>query len=843
MKVGLRSVSLLLTWLLFAATAVADQPLVALLNSADPYEVLDGLRDLQFVGRQFRLSVKKRLIELVDHPHPDVRVDALRQLAEVGAAAADATDAITPRLRDEDPESRLAAADALAKIAGRIDLAAAVYVEALKTGVDLQDDKRKGWLVEYAGSELRALGPAAAIELPALLELAHDPREIVRAEALTVLGALGPQHREQVERPLTAALADPAGKVRLAAAEAINQIGAPVDQAVQTLIQLAQEEIPASDEAANNFWAESFLASTAVKALGELEGDAAPAVPALGALLKSPVLAVRLEAATALGRIGPAALPAAPALAAALQETEGHSAPFLHHSWCVGENAAVALGQIGAADALLTALNDKELIIRARAAQALGEIPAAAPQAVGPLSKLLQDPEPFVRINAAKGLAKLGPAAAAATPDLIRLLVNPLGVTSFPAGMGIGLTESTSAEAWRALEKINPTAKQANPALIEALQTANHLSYETICALRAYRPDPAAVKEPLERLLKQPDTRVAAACALAFVAPDHDEIGPILRAAVFAEEPELFAGWGLDQLVAAGQTLDADYQARVRKQAEERSDIFLWLTLYRLTPDDPQTTQSLVAALAYGHPTFDHQALAESRRFVLQQIAAQPLLKEALLRELDYVVPPNQAEEDFDGERSAYRRLRAARLLIAANVETERTVACLAALVADDQMSASIETVEILSQETPPAAAIPLLTLLLDDNERYTSGGDFYGNGGEWRVTGDRAALALSKRKAIDALLGKLDSEDPLVRERVVRSLGKLDGEPAVSALLSKTADPDVRVRRATMTALGEQGKSHPALRPQLRPFLEQAAADSRRSVRDAAARSLQSWQ
>ncbi|WP_158265195.1 HEAT repeat domain-containing protein [Blastopirellula marina] len=843
MKVELRGVSLLLTWLLCTASAFADKPLVARLNSADQYDVLDGLRDLQFVGRQYRLSVKQRLIELVDHPNADVRVDALRQLAEIGAAAADASDAITPRLRDEDPECRLAAADALAKVADRIDLAAAVYVEALKTGADLQDDNRKGWLVEHAGQELQWLGPAAAIELPALLELLNDPHEIVRAEAASVLGALGPQYRQQVERQLTAALADPAGKVRLAAAVAINQIGAPVDQAVQTLIQLAQEEIPASDEAANSFWAENFLASTAVKALGELEGDAAPAVPALGALLKSPVLAVRLEAATALGKIGTAAQPAAPALAAALQETEGHSAPFLHHSWCVGENAAVALGQIGAADALLTALNDKQPMIRARAAKTLGEIPAAAPQTVGPLSQLLQDPEPFVRINATKGLAKLGPAAAAATPDLIRLLVNPLGVTSFPAGMGIGLTESTSAEAWRALQKINPTAEQANPALIESLQSANRLSYETICALREYRPDSAAVKEPLERLLQQKDTRVAAACALAFVAPDHDEIAPILRAAVFAEEPELFAAWGLDQLVAAGQTLDADYQARLRKLAADRSDLLLWLTLYRLSPNDRQTTQSLVAALAYGHPTFDHQALAESRRFVLQQIGAQPLLREALVGELGYVDPPNQAEEDFTGEQSAYRRLRAARLLIAANVAVEQAVACLAALVADDQMSGSIETVEILTQETPPAAAIPLLTLLLDDNERYTSGGDFYGNGGEWRVTGDRAAVALSKLKATAALLGKLDSEDPLVRERVVRMLGELDEAAAVNALLSKTADLDVRVRRATMTALGEQGKSNPALRPQLRPVLEQAADDSRQSVRDAAGQALRNWQ
>lgn len=824
----------------------AREELLKKLQDDDPEVTESALHDIRHAKRERKLSVKDRLIELVNHPEPNVRLEAIKRLQEIGPAAADALPVLEQHLFSESPYIRLLAARGVWKIGNLANLAAPVWVDLLQADtLNVEDSDSELWIRKSAAANLQAMGPAAAVELERLIKLADDPRETIRTEATAILGSLGPQYRQQVESKLTAALNDPIPQVRLAAAKGLAEIDAPLDQAIAVLIELANEVVPPSTEAENSVWAEHYIPSLAVEALGQLETDALPAVPMLAKLLKSNVLVVRLEAAAALGRIGPAAKDAVAPLAAALQETEFHSMPFVHQAWCVGENAGKALEQIGmpAVPTLIQSLEDQEPIIRIWAAKALGEIPAAAPQSVGPLTKLLGDTNPKVRVEATKALGNLGEAAVEAAPMLARLLLNEQGVTSFPSGPGIGINESTSKEAWDALLKLKPTAEQVIPPLVAGLRKTDDLSYEAICALRKFPLAAGSAKAPLEHLLKQPKSRVSAASALAFVDPAHGEIETILQEAVFeGEYPDLLASLGLGQLAATGKMFDEDFRSRLQVRVQERPELMLAIALYRMRSDSPQAAGQLVESLRDSHGVFDATALREAEQQLPDLIRRHAPLQQALVQELAYVAKRDNAE-DWEWERIYFQhsvRLHAASYLIKANVEVKQAIACLAELANTDDAYAVVEF--LAEQPSLPPEAIPILTALLDNNESYTIDGDFYGNGGHVRRVGDRAVIALVRLKAQADLLVKLTSDDARVRERVAEALGQLEDASVINELQPGIEDLNYRVRAATARALGRIGHANPEERERIEPLLRQAREDRRRFVRYEAEAAQATW-
>ena len=177
-------------------------------------------------------------------------------------------------------------------------------------------------------------------------------------------------------------------------------------------------------------------------------------------------------------------------------------------------------------------------------------------------------------------------------------------------------------------------------------------------------------------------------------------------------------------------------------------------------------------------------------------------------------------------------------------LELKAAVKCLDGLVMGEDVSVQGEAADILAAcQSERNAAIAVLIKLLRNNGGYIVDGDFYGNGGERRVVGDRAAQALTALEATAALQTQLENEDVHARIRATRALGGLGEEAVTEKLLQGSRDLDYRVRRETVSALGRIGRAHAKSREKLKRTLEAAARNDRRlSVRDEATRALYSW-
>jgi HEAT repeat protein len=155
----------------------------------------------------------------------------------------------------------------------------------------------------------------------------------------------------------------------------------------------------------------------AVEALCQFKRLAAPALRRLTELLTTGRDAgLRWAAAKAIGKIGPDSLPAVPVL--------------------------------------ITALGDPDPLVREHAAEALGDIgPSAAPQAVGPLAKVLTDSDARVRRDAVRSLGQMGPAAKAVLPAVAKMLKDPEQRVRVAAGRSVRQIDPNGT--WPPEEKAN----------------------------------------------------------------------------------------------------------------------------------------------------------------------------------------------------------------------------------------------------------------------------------------------------------------------------------------------------------------------------------------------------
>jgi HEAT repeat protein len=365
------------------------------------------------------------LVEALDSPHADIRLEAARVLCWIGPASGPAliraltdprprvragaalalgdllhkderhrapgeVEAIVPLLRDllkdKDPEIRRNAARTLGTV-GSWDVEETIR----HLGAALRDEEtpvRAAAIQSLAAISWGKSGLAAPDVVSDLRKALNDPN--VRGDALKALCRFDPHSRETITAAVRA-LGDEDTNVRYDAGLHLHHMDPEPGIVVPALVTVL------GDRRAD-------VRAAAANALWRLRRKAREAVPALSKALTDQDEAVRYQAAGALGEIGPDAKDAVGALTEALQDTD-RSVRF---------RAAVALWKIDRRGKVvlpifIEALRDKEWQRREAAAQALGEMGAEAREAVPALREARKDDAPGVHSAAEDALQKIVP--------------------------------------------------------------------------------------------------------------------------------------------------------------------------------------------------------------------------------------------------------------------------------------------------------------------------------------------------------------------------------------------------------------------------------------------------
>ena len=354
-----------------------------------------------------------------------VRAHTAEALGTIGAAAEEAAPALVQATTDGNDRVRAKAVEALGKIG---QPAAAIAVPGLVRALKDRDN----WVSALAAEALGQMGDSADGAIPALVRSLRHVNSEVRRNAAQSLGkmtgaAVG------ARAPLEKAASDEDGGVRGQAIRALGSIGAPTPATTQVVLAGLQDLDPQVRAAAVESvgqWGEAITAvvSTvllllddandqvkvqATKVLPKLAGATPEVIDGLcRRLLEDDSDWVQVYAALALGKLGPAGARAGPSLLHASQTGEVS----------VREQAMRAIALIQppeAAAALAAGLKDTCGDIRKVASAGWMNATAISEEVIPALVEALRDPEVQVRANCAHALARLEVIPAAAIPLLI----------------------------------------------------------------------------------------------------------------------------------------------------------------------------------------------------------------------------------------------------------------------------------------------------------------------------------------------------------------------------------------------------------------------------------------
>ncbi len=526
--------------------------------------------------------------------------------------------------------------------------------------------------------------------------------------------------------------------------------------------------------------------------------------------------------------MGPVAAQAIPQLDHALRDTESKGFALVHYVCRPGDDAAKALGDIGlaAVSTLLKALDDPNPVVRARAAQQLGRIPDAAEQTIGPLMGRLADESANVQKAAIRALGTLGKKASAAAPRLI-----PFLFTS-PADASVVETDEANAyqlcsEAAEALEDMDMVESQVVPVLLSELQRGDMINPQAIPIIGKY---PSRSTELLLLLRTQlMQKKVEAACALAALGENDADIQAVIASnLLFNGQVSGLAGIGLCELLAHGHTLSE--QAKERLLECSKAEVVphpIYAALLFCRPDDQATWDSYLRVMQDRHLFVSGFEVAYSERAV-QNLIGHASIRSALLAALK------------DDRSLLGTCFLAPRVLIANGQHLDEAFACLESVFDRNQSSDFGDLADFLGRQPRSVQATSLLKILVSCHEGYIVHGDLYGNGGEFRVVGDRAAMALARHGSHRALTACLEDPDPQVRLRAVKALRYCGPEAVSDQLLAMATDINADVRRQVVRTLGFLASENPTLTDRVKPVLVTALKDRRRCVSGEAERALQ---
>ena len=327
------------------------------------------------------------------------RIDALNDLASLGAAAKTALPEMRKLLSDADVAVRLSAATAVARIDPSDPQAISLIVTALS---DPSPITRR-----TAAQCIARLGPPAKAGLTPLLKLvtAPDPDPHVRAAAVDAIGRLKPSDAGTVNE-LVKLLSDPS--LRLVSAESLGRVGPAASPALPALAAALK------DQDATWQW-------TAARAMVLIGGEGARAVVPflIDRTEKAPRSRELYQLTWLLGLLGPLATDAIPALEEAQSRDNELAAmavwaitPEQRFPWQIGYRAdrpcdlwlfADYIDRMGdRATPAAAALATKILSGTAGSVPSWGyHLLTARPEAAKPiLDKGVQDPRPQVRRRA-----------------------------------------------------------------------------------------------------------------------------------------------------------------------------------------------------------------------------------------------------------------------------------------------------------------------------------------------------------------------------------------------------------------------------------------------------------
>lgn len=263
---------------------------------------------------------------------------------------------------------------------------------------------KSGAVRAQAALALAELGPAAREAGEALTAALRDPAPDVRCAAVAALGAIVPDGKAAVEG-LARSLTDEDWFVRLSAAQALQNFGPKAAAAAPALIQATKPNDFVKDFRPVRCGAAMIALSRIDPTAKELEAACRMIVGKLLEDERQGSFGARATGARLLGECGAAALPSVPALVKLLQYPDGD----------VRVASAAALLRIApephgdAAFAVLSdALRHADLLIRRRAAEALGGLGPKSSRLLPALRTAVQDPEPEVRQAAQEAIRRIG---------------------------------------------------------------------------------------------------------------------------------------------------------------------------------------------------------------------------------------------------------------------------------------------------------------------------------------------------------------------------------------------------------------------------------------------------
>ncbi|HEX7448794.1 MAG TPA: HEAT repeat domain-containing protein [Pirellulales bacterium] len=389
-----------------------------------------------------------------------------------------------------------------------------------------------------AADGLADLGGSAKSAVPALVKALGDSDAAVRGHAAYALGQIGDQG-SAVVNGLVALATDRDALVRRAAIRALRSLRLPHNVVIPKMVKTLKSAAPAEAAAILSTLAEAgreavpFLVEClddqdasywACLALAQIGPDAKAAVAKLASLEQREEPEVRLQALVALGEIGPDARSALPVVVKALETDKTVGVRYA---------AAYALGQIGGSDqqsraALLTAMDGDDAFLQVVAAWAV----AGAARGDKPLqekaTKLilagLKSDNVDLRRAAARAFAEINPPPEVVAPVLLKAIQDDdpsvignavdalasLGPRIVPRVVNNGLNnKELRLYALRVLARIGPDAKEAAPALIEALKDAEgEYRREVQFVLGLFGADSAAAVPELMKSLVSDDEHI-----------------------------------------------------------------------------------------------------------------------------------------------------------------------------------------------------------------------------------------------------------------------------------------------------------------------------------------------